>query len=210
MTRTLEFDPDEAIAPGEQLRITIWSNTLADNDPDQDHPFIMGALKTLHMHNVPTKTESIWHLEELTRKYAKWVAAQRQKSESGDPGFFKFKKGDPSEAVLENVGEVEESSSEEGHSDASLDSDVDADGSLNEGPPPSKVTEEDEDDPTQVRPSAWIAHCRPHQIPHHRHLVPARTTPRCSTTSPRTLSASSCPMSPVPLPTRSLTVDRMT
>lgn len=166
----------------------------------------MGAPKTLHVHNVPTKTESIWHLEELARKYAEWVAAQRQKSESGDPGFFKFEKGDPSEAVLENVGEVEESSGEEGRSDASSDSDADADGSLDEGPPPSEVAEEDEDDPTQVRPSARIARRRPHRIPHHRRSVPARTTPRCSTTSPRTLSASSCPMSPVPLPTRSLTL----
>jgi len=121
-TRTLSFDREEAMAPRERLQITIRSDL-----PSKDHlddTFVLGVPKMLHLQEIPTKAQSIQHLEDLVRKYAEWLKAHKQKgAETGvGPATFKFvKKEDPVEAEEEDESEEEEEEE---------DSDADADGSV--------------------------------------------------------------------------------
>lgn len=100
----------------------------------------MGAPKSLHLFDVPSKKESIEHLEELATQFSKWMEGRPKKAvtrgartEDAD-GKFNFVKSEPASDVDDD---------DEGEQDDS-DSEADAEGSLDDGPPPSDV-DEDED-----------------------------------------------------------------
>lgn len=125
------------MVPRERLQIAIRTD-LPSNE-QLDDTFMMGVPKALHSQDVPTKAESILHLEELARKYAEWLNAHEQKKkETGAWQTFKFVKQEDSKAGEDREMEDEEEE-EEADADAGADADADADGS------------EEGNDTTQVR-----------------------------------------------------------
>ncbi|KAF8432328.1 hypothetical protein L210DRAFT_3763940 [Boletus edulis BED1] len=135
-TRTLKFDAKKATEARERLHINVRTDTPGE-DSVEDR-FLMGAPKMLHELDIPTKMESIEHLEELARRYSRWVEAHSKKP-------FKF------------VDEKETQHGEEGEDeDGEGEVDVDAAGSVHaESPPLSEPEgledeEEDEEDTEQV------------------------------------------------------------
>ncbi|KAF8431107.1 hypothetical protein L210DRAFT_3508067 [Boletus edulis BED1] len=134
-TRTLEFDIDNAMAPRERLHINVRSDMQGENGVDDR--FVMGAPKMFHQFDIPQKIESIEHLEELMRRYSRWVEAKSMRP-------FKFANEKPSE-VEEDDNEASGDEQSEGNRE---DGDVvDAAGSVHEPPPVSEVSfcEDNED-----------------------------------------------------------------
>ncbi|KAF8122099.1 hypothetical protein EV363DRAFT_1301405 [Boletus edulis] len=133
--RMLEFDIDNAMAPRERLHINVRSDMQGENGVDDR--FVMGAPKMFHQFDIPQKIESIEHLEELMRRYSRWVEAKSMRP-------FKFANEKPSE-VEEDDNEASGDEQSEGNRE---DGDVvDAAGSVHEPPPVSEVSfcEDNED-----------------------------------------------------------------
>ena len=175
VTRTLAFDPEEARAPGQRLRIAIRSDLPKDDDDDDDATFVMGVPKMSDPLEIPTKAQSIEHLEALARGYDEWLEAHQGQSEIVT-ATFKFEKRvvkveeDDDDEDDDDDDEDEDDEDDDDDSDDDDDNrdddeddgngnederdqnegsdDVDAVGSDDEGPPPSEVL--GDDDGTQV------------------------------------------------------------
>ena len=172
VTRTLAFDPEEARAPGQRLRIAIRSDLPKDDDDDDDATFVMGVPKMSDPLEIPTKAQSIEHLEALARGYEEWLEVHQGQSEIATV-TFKFEKR---VVKVEEVDDDDDDDDEEDDDDDSDDDDdeddgngnederdqnegsddVDAVGSDDEGPPPSEVL--GDDDGTQVGRDSDFSH----------------------------------------------------
>lgn len=136
-TRTRFFDHTEASHPTQRLRINIRSTS--DTSPDTfDDEFYFGAVTTV---SVPTKAQSIAHLQELVQKYSEWIDAHPPSTESiVEPPTFRMdmlKLSELSQQDSEAGDEVDiswEKSSEV--------SDKDADGSIEPAPPPPRFSDD--------------------------------------------------------------------
>lgn len=123
--------------------MTIRSEILGELDEGGDS-FVMGAPHMLHLFDVPTKMESIAHLEELGRQYRRWLQGQPKRPDgaSADEEKFNFVKGESSDAESEDRDVGVEAGSEDGDEDGNQtwqegESAADASRSEDGGPPPS-------------------------------------------------------------------------
>ncbi|KAG6379800.1 hypothetical protein JVT61DRAFT_10345 [Boletus reticuloceps] len=134
-THTLAFDPKEALEPREHLWIAIRADTFGDDDVSDE--FVMRAPKALYLDNIPTKARSIWHLEEMARKYTVWLEAKQKRA---DMAPFKFEPDDPTE---DSLAEDEAQEAMDANSDdqevVDDEDECDAEGLDEEEPPPSDV-----------------------------------------------------------------------
>ena len=140
-TRTLAFDSEEAMAPRERLHITIRSDSVADDRSDD--AFVMGVPKEHHLLDVPTKAQSIKHIEDLAAKYEEWLTARDMKrAATGFQDTFKFVKNQEGEGESQKDDD-DDDDDDEGSTDTS--SDEDAEGSVDEAGPNNDA------DTTEVR-----------------------------------------------------------
>ncbi|KAF8429374.1 hypothetical protein L210DRAFT_931022 [Boletus edulis BED1] len=134
-THTLAFDPNEALQPRERLRIVIRADIASDEDVSDE--FVMRAQKALHVDNVPTKAQSIWHLEEMEKKYSVWLEAKRKQAETVP---FKFEPGDRTD---DHSLAEDEDEDEDNEDVTDNEGECDAEGSVGEQPPPSEAMDDE-------------------------------------------------------------------
>ncbi|KAG6369867.1 hypothetical protein JVT61DRAFT_13428 [Boletus reticuloceps] len=133
-TRTVAFNEKEAMAPQERLRIVIRSDVLTESELDGE--FFMGTSDKLDQEDVPTKDESIYHLQDLARQYCKWVAAREERADSGGSTKFTYKKSEHSEA---------EEGTDDDDDDSDSESDDDGDESEDENDQPEEGDESEDE-----------------------------------------------------------------
>lgn len=138
-TRTRFFDHTEASHPTQRLRINIRSTS--DTSPDTfDDEFYFGAVTTV---SVPTKAQSIAHLQELVQKYSEWIDAHPPSTESiVEPPTFRMDM-----LKLSELSQQPEDSEAGDEVDISWEkssevSDKDADGSIEPAPPPPRFSDD--------------------------------------------------------------------
>ncbi|KAF8124618.1 hypothetical protein EV363DRAFT_1299778 [Boletus edulis] len=169
-TRTVPLDPAEALVPNERLHILIRSDLPGDDDDNHDHDhdntvFLVGAPKMFSLQEIPTKLGLIQHLEDVCRKYEKWVKTHSETDAAMVVDDQEQEKGemDGSDGDGDGGGEGGNIDGDDGSSvDASEQPDdgqegqedactaTDADGSLTEGPPESVCGSEEECDKPNV------------------------------------------------------------
>ena len=141
------------MAAGQRLRINIRCDPH-HTDQHGDDEFVMGVPKSLQQAHVPTKAESMSHIQQLVQKYTEWLE-QKESTE------FKFVKDEPQSEDDEDEDEDEdesEAAERDGDNDnkgeVTRDEDEDASGSGGERPPASD--EEQYPDDNVVRPGYVI------------------------------------------------------
>ncbi|KAF8124615.1 hypothetical protein EV363DRAFT_1132290, partial [Boletus edulis] len=109
-SRMVSFDPALAFAPRERLRINIRSETMADDE--QDERFLMGAPKMFQFLEIPTKSQSIKHLEDLFKLYDQWSKAHDERVERTTEKFQFVKEKALALACAETVVDDEDEDGE--------------------------------------------------------------------------------------------------
>ncbi|KAG6369061.1 hypothetical protein JVT61DRAFT_1888 [Boletus reticuloceps] len=82
-TRTVPLNPTDAQVPSERLHVVIRSKVPVvghDNDNDNDKEFLLGVPKMFQLQEIPTKAQSIQHLEDLAEKYYAQMVKHRKSS----------------------------------------------------------------------------------------------------------------------------------